>query len=341
MNFSLTALNVLVLVALAIPGYILIKTKVVKPQAIPALSAVLLYVNQPFLTIHSFNQIAYSVHFLENLGYAFVFSFFVQSLMFGIMWLVFKKKFELPILQLNGAKRNHKSSFLQTNADSFRENAQESRKGATYRVLNLACTFGNVGFLGFPIVKALLPLAPEAIAYAAVFTVTMNMLCWTVGVAVLTGDRKHISLKKALFNPPTAALIVALPIFFTGVQMPTAISSGISFLGEMTTPLSMLILGMRFATSPLKELFTNRKTWLSSIVKNIVFPLVAFAVLYFLPIDNTIKVTLYILSAMPSAAIVLSISELYKSDTVTAANAVLQSSLLCVLTVPVLMLLTF
>ncbi|MDD4839587.1 MAG: AEC family transporter [Clostridia bacterium] len=339
MEFSLTAINVLMFIALAIPGYIIMKVKLVKPSAIAYFAAVLLYVNQPFLSLYSFLKVEYSPQLLANLGVAFLVSLISQCVMFFVVWFILHKRYSLPNPCLSGKKWADKNSFLQTNADCYRNGGLRDRKGAALRVLTLSCTFGNVGFLGVPILYALLPLAPEAIAYSAVYIVSMNLLCWTVGAAVLTGDKKYISLKKALLNPPTATLIVALPLFFMGIKLPDIAMKGISFLAEMTTPMCMLILGMRFATAPMKQLFENRGVWMASLTKIIIFPLAVFGVLYFLPIDHILKVTMFILAAMPSASVTLNLSEIYKADTNTAANAVLLSTLLCALTVPVLLLL--
>ena len=207
-------------------------------------------------------------------------------------------------------------------------------------MLTTCSVFGNVGFLGIPVVKALLPSYPEAITYTAVFIVAMNLLCWTVGAYIITGDKKYVSLKRAILNPPTLTLVVALPLFFTGVKLPDAAMKGIGLLADMTTPMCMLILGMRFGAAPLKELFTHGYVYISALTKIVVLPLVMFTVCYFLPIDRTLKITLFILSAMPCASVNLNLSEIFNGNKKVAANTILLSTLFCVVTIPVLMLMT-
>jgi len=327
MDFSLTITNVLVFIALAIPGYILIKTKIVKPSAISFFAAVLLYANQPFLTLLSFLEVQYSPSLLINLGIAFVVSLAIQFVVFLVIWLFLRKKYK--------SRQKNDAGFLQTDFDGDRKDIKKD----ALRVLTLSCTFGNIGFLGVPLLRALMPLAPEAITYSAVYIVTMNLLSWTVGVAALTGDRRYISVKKAVLNPPTVTLFVALPLFFSGVHLPEAAMRGIAFLGDMTTPMCMLILGMRFATAPFVQIFKDWRVWLASLVKLAIVPLAVLGVLHLLPLDRTLKLTIYILSAMPTAASTLNLSEVFRADANTAANAVLLSTLLCVLTVPALLLL--
>ena len=94
MEFSTTAISVLLLVAMALPGFILIKCKLIKPSGIPYFAAVLLYVCQPFLCLRSFLQVNYTTELLKNLGIVFLISLLGQALLFGLMWLIFYKKFD-------------------------------------------------------------------------------------------------------------------------------------------------------------------------------------------------------------------------------------------------------
>ena len=91
MDFGLTAVNVLLLVVMAIPGYILIKAKVVKQDAIKYFAKVLLYVNQPFLTLNSFLSTAYTPSILKNLGIAVALSFGVQLFLIAVLVLFYFK----------------------------------------------------------------------------------------------------------------------------------------------------------------------------------------------------------------------------------------------------------
>lgn len=332
MNFEVTAVNVLLLVAMAIPGYILIKVKAVKQTAIAPFAKVLLYVNQPFLTLNSFLRVSYQPSLLKNLGISVAFSFGAQLVLLLILCLIYRRWY-------NKKMPKKTEGFLQTNVDSFRAVPEaQVMKGKAMRVLTTCSVFGNVGFLGIPILNVLLPEMHEAVAYAAVFIVAMNFLCWTVGAYVLTGDRKYISVKKAFLNPPTITLVVALPLFFLNVQLPEPAMNLVNLLAQMTTPLCMIILGMRFASAPLKELFIHPGVYVASLTKILIFPLLTYAAVYFLPIDYSVKVTLFILSAMPSASVNLNLSEIYGGDSKTAANTILLSTLLCVVTIPLLLL---
>ena len=344
MDFKTTAINVLLLVAMAIPGFLLMKAKVVKPKGIAYFSAVLLYVSQPFLSLRSFLKVGYDLTLLKNLGIVFAFSMLAQLLIFVTLWLILRKWFDKPeetqMLIDNGFLYGNSL----TNEPELLDRIRFTKRGRAYRAMILTSTFGNVGFFGVPVLEFMFPDYPEAIAYSAVFIVSMNLMCWTIGSYVLTGDKKYVKFKKAILNPQTLILFLALPLFFGGVTMnslPDALQKVINLFADMTAPLCMLILGMRFALAPVVELFTDWKYYVSTLVKNLLFPMLSIAVL--LPfavyklLDPMVYVTLVVLSGMPSASINLNLAELYGADQKTAANTILLSTFFCILTIPIAM----
>lgn len=344
MDFSTTALNVLLLVAMAIPGFILVKAKLIKPSAIQYFAAVLLYVSQPFLSLRSFLSVEYSVDLVKNLGIVFGVSFAVQGVVFLLLCLVLRKWFDKPAVTAQLVADGYIDAPSPKRADTFelRCNIDFTNRGRALRVMAMASVFGNVGFFGVPLLQILFPSYPQAIAYSAVYIVSMNLMCWTFGAYVLTGDRRYISLKKALLNPQMIVLVVALPMFFCGVSMgslPSTVTKIIDFLADMTAPLCMLILGMRFAVAPIRDLFTDWKVYFASVFKNLVFPLIVYLVLLPFKMDAVLRISLVLLSAMPVASITLNLAELFHSDRKTAANTILLSTLLCILTIPLILML--
>jgi predicted permease len=342
MSFSTTAVTVLLLISMAVPGYILVKIKMVKPKAIAYFSAVLLYVSQPFLSLRSFLDAAYTKELAINLGIVFVVSLAAQAIVFLVLWLILRKKFDDLEITTNLKNEGYLTGESISNDVALNKQIACTRRGRAYRIMVLACAFGNVGFFGVPVLQFLFPEHPEAIAYSAVYIVSMNLMCWTVGSYVLTGDKKHIKLRRAFFNPQMLTLYISLPLFFAGVtsaDLPDTVMKVMGYLADMTAPLSMLILGMRFAVAPLKEMFVDWRVYVSTAVKNLVFPLLVYLVLLPFQIDATLRATLIVLSAMPCATINLNLAELYDADQKAAANTILFSTLVCILTIPLIMLL--
>lgn len=351
-GFSTTAISVLLLVAMAIPGFIIVKAKIIKPAAISAFAAVLLYISQPFLSFRSFLQVEYSNELALNLLIVFAASLVFQGVLFLILWLIFRTKFDDVIetekFKADGYFNGASETFI--NYKDMPDDVKKSARGRAYRVMVLTSTFGNVGFFGVPILQVIFTdstIAATAIAYSAVYIVSMNLMFWTVGAYTLTGDRKYISIKKAILNPQMITVIIALPFFFTGVTMGdiTAspvpqIANVINYLADMTAPLCMIILGMRFALAPIKDLFTDWRTYVSTVIKLMVFPIVVWAILLPIPIDHLMKVVLIILSSMPSASFNLNLSEIFNADQKSAANAILLSTIFSILTIPAIVALT-
>ncbi len=305
MNFGTVAINVAITLAFAVPGFIFIKTKFLKPDSIPALSKVLLYFCQPCLSIYSFQQVVYTRELFINMLIFAALSFAFQLAAIFVLRLIYHKK----------------------------------SAEAKYRIASVAPVLGNVGFFGIPLLEALLPDHPEAVAYAATFIIALNVTSWTLGAFIITGDKSFIRPKKILLNPPVLTLFISLPLFFTKTVLPPVLMNFVTIPAKFTTALCMIILGMRFATADLKKMFTEPTVYISTAIKLVIFPLIAFLITHWMPIDYVMKVTIFILCSCPSATVILALSEINDSGgQIYAANTILMTTIFCSVTIPLLML---
>lgn len=292
------------LVALCLPGFFLTKANVLKEEHIKGFAVFLLYVCSPALSIYSFQQSECNREILINIGILLLVTTFMQVLIMGIGFLI-----NIKTYKIDGASR----------------------------VATVASAFGNVGFFGVPILQALLPDHPEAMVYSAVMSVMMNLIGWTLGMFMMSGDRKHVSVKNFLINPTTLCLLIALPLFFTNTSLPKPVMNFVEFFSKMSTPTAMTVLGMRLAFVKFRDLMDYRQV-VAIFLKLIALPLITFGIMYALPVDETLKISTYILSCMPPAAITLNFAELSNTSPKTAANIVVVGSLLVAITLPVLLL---
>lgn len=292
------------LVALCLPGFFLTKANVLKEEHIKGFAVFLLYVCSPALSIYSFQQAECNMEILINIGILLLVTTFMQVLIMGIGFLI-----NIKTYKIDGASR----------------------------VATVAAAFGNVGFFGVPILQALLPDHPEAMVYSAVMSVMMNLIGWTLGMFMMSGDRKHVSVKNFLINPTTLCLLIALPLFFTNTSLPKPVMNFVEFFSKMSTPTAMTVLGMRLAFVKFRDLMDYRQV-VAIFLKLIALPLITFGIMYALPVDETLKSSTYILSCMPPAAITLNFAELSNTSPKTAANIVVVGSLLVAITLPVLLL---
>jgi predicted permease len=305
MNFFITLSAVAIMLLYALPGFLLVKAKAVPASGIPYFSKLLLFVCQPCLTFNSLVKMPFSRESVINLLICFVLTLGFQGVLMLLYFLLFKKK----------------------------------RGDIKWRIVNLAAIFSNCGYLGVPLLEELLPEHPEVAAYSCIFALTMHMIGWSAGLYILSLDKKFISPKKILINPATLALLVALPFFIFDLSLPSGLSEMIAVLAKTSTPLCMIIMGMRLAKANLKDIFANKLHYLAVLLNQIVFPLFAFAIMFFLPIDQALKATIVILSACPVASMVQNYAELLGKGQDTAANTVLLGTLLSVFSVPLICLL--
>ncbi len=303
-SFIITLTAVAIMLFYAIPGFIFVKSGSVKAEAIPAFAKLLMYVCQPCLTIYSFSRTDYSTKLLKEMLFLFLISIVLQILMLAFFWIIFRQKSE----------------------------------DVKYRVCILATTFGNCAFMGVPLLEAIMPEQPESVVMSTAYFVGMSLLGWTVGSALITKDRKYISIKKALFNPAILALLIAVPLFVTNTRLPSQLNDMITLLGKMTTPLCMLVMGMRLATVKLKALFFGKLQYFSVFIKQIIMPLLALLLIHFLPVDAYLKKTFFILCATPVASVVLNFAEMLGEGQDTAANVVLLGTAFSIITIPMMML---
>ncbi|MCR4661246.1 MAG: AEC family transporter [Clostridia bacterium] len=308
--FTTTLISVAVMLAYAIPGFILVKVKSISQTSISAFAKVLMYICQPFLTIYAFNNVLISNIEIDNrilfgnLGIVLGISFGVMLIFITVFYLTFKKRYE----------------------------------DVRFRVATVAVAFGNCTFMGIPILEALFPNNPEVSIYSTVFFISMSLIGWTIASALISGDKKYIKIKNVLLNPAVLALVVALPLYLCNVKITGQINNMITILGKMTTPLCMLIVGMRFGAIKIKTMFTDPIQYLAIFIKLLVIPLFAILVVYFLNIDVVIKMAIVIMFATPGAAVILTFAEMLNNGQQTAVNIVVLSTMLSVVTLPTICL---
>lgn len=313
-NFLITFTAVAKMLAFAAPAFLLMKFKKFNENSIQALVTMLLYIGQPCLTVYSFQEatvmvqngtVAKDVMLMRGL-WAFLLSFVLQAVMMAISYLALRKK----------------------------------QEEARYRIFVIAATFSNSGFFGVPILKAVLGEAhPEVVMVSALFSLVMNMMCWTVVSTVITRDPKYISLKKIFINPNTIAGIIAITLMCLDFVFPTQVEEMITLLGNFSTPLCMFILGMRLALVKPRELFCDWRQYIVVLCKNVACPALALVALLFAPIDGYIKQALFIIVCCPAANMVLSFAEMLGKGQKTAANLLLLSTIASLVTLPLMCML--
>lgn len=202
---------------------------------------------------------------------------------------------------------------------------------------DFGAAFSNAGFMGFPLVAAV--QGSEAIFYAAGFVALLNALQWTYGQSLISGDPGYRSPKAILKNPLMLSLLLGILIFCFEIPMPAIASDLLAALSALNAPLAMVILGVYLAQTDPKTLFNDPHLYVVAAARLVLIPLLTILVLKLLPAEYAaIATTLVIVAAAPIGSNVAVYAQKLGRDYAYAVRGVCLSTLLSVITMPLLML---
>lgn len=211
----------------------------------------------------------------------------------------------------------------------YRRQREETRAS-----LRFGTMFGNVGFMGIPLITSI--LGDEAMIFCVMSLVIFSVANWTYGVAVMG---ETISPRRAILNPGVIGMVIAMSLFLLEIRLPAPVLSAINYIGDLNTPLAMIVIGGQMAGADLLLTFKERRLYLSTALKLLAMPLVVLAVLLPFRLNPMILLTVVILAGCPTAGATSMFAQMYGKDTSTAARMVTLSTLLSILTLPVIALL--
>lgn len=200
----------------------------------------------------------------------------------------------------------------------------------------LMLNYSNLGFMGLPIIASL--YGEESVFYAAIFMMVFNIHIFTAGVMTLQGSIDSIwNLIRKLCTPGIFSAILAFLIVICQISVPHMIGNVINSLGSITTPLAMIVIGSQLAQVELIEILCSYKLFLMSFFKLLVYPAVVYILLSFI-IGAGIEVRIAtILVGLPVAGNVTMLSSEYGGDVALAAQGTCISTILSILTIPVML----
>ena len=242
--FTIMLKNVLVFLLLTLPGLVLIKTKLLKKEQSGALSVVLLYVGLPFLILNNTLNVEFNVELLKVILIA-------AAVGIGFMLLFFFGTYVLT---------------------------KKEKDTKTQGMMRFCMIFPNSGFLGIPLVAAIFPDRPLVMTALIIVNIITNTMMYTFGVYLITGDKKNMSVKKAAFNPVLIAFVIGLVLNLLNVQTYVPeISSYAGHLGNIVTPISMIILGTKLGEVSFRSLCLSWRNYYVAFIKLIAVPVIVTA----------------------------------------------------------------
>ncbi len=302
MDFSAFLSVVVTLFALMVIGFLLGKLNIMDEVASKRFSKLILTVAQPCLIVASLLKMEYSE---ENLGLGFL-SFAVGFAVHLFMVLI---------------------AFLLTRG--FKSLDEQ-------KLSEFSMVFGNIGFLGLPILDSL--FGDKGVFMGAFFVASFNVLIWTLGIAILAKGRSDIkvTVKKVFLNYGTVPCAIGLILFVLNSELPSFFTSTVNYLGNLCTPISTLIIGGLLSRSSLKKTFLSLKTYYTCFSKLIIMPLIICVIMKLIGIDAMWIMVVVTVAAMPSATTVSMMAETYDISPEYSARAVGLSSILSIITMPLI-----
>lgn len=201
------------------------------------------------------------------------------------------------------------------------------------KVLMYGSMFSNAGNAGLPIISPV--FGPTGVFYASMYLIPPRILQWTVGLGFFVRPEKGGWVKNVLCNPMVVVIYIGVILMATGYQIPGVLGTAIGNLGGMTSPLVMILIGATLTRMNWRMLLDKTVLFLS-MFRLIVFPLLFAVILKLVHADETIMNISVILLAMPVASNTAVMAERYGGDYAFASACVSVSTLLSVVTVPVI-----
>ncbi len=198
--------------------------------------------------------------------------------------------------------------------------------------------FGNTIFLGYPLLDAI--WGPQAVFYAAFFSIANDLTAWTVGVLILSRSKNGKLDFRRLFNPTTLSYVIGALMFAFSLRLPGILHETATTIGSTTTVLSMLFLGATLASVRLRELIAGLSSVTIVLIKMILVPLGAFFAIRWLipalqlPVDALIAAVVALELAMPCQSVFAILAQECGGDTEYAATTICLTTAASLLTLP-------
>ena len=210
-------------------------------------------------------------------------------------------------------------------------------KDKTNKIYSLMIVFGNVGFMGYPLLQAM--YGPKAVLVASIFNLYYGILMYTYGVMVVSGQKFSAKSLKLIINPGIIAGIIELIIYFSKLRVPSFVGETISMLSGLTAPLSMMVIGATFVGLSLKALVKDYRIMAFTVIRLIILPVLMFPAFKLFFTDPLLLGTCLVMVAVPVGSMNVMMAQQYNGDVETSSKGVAITTLLSVATMPLLFML--
>ena len=282
-------------------GIVMAKTKILKHEGRASFINLLLDITLPCMILNSFN-VDIGIDELISAGKIMI----ISSVLTLIAWLLSKV---------------------------FWRNEPPNRRA----VLEFSTLFSNAGNAGMPIVASV--FGAEGVFYASFYLLPVRILIWTVGLSLFVDERDtRKKLLLLLKTPSVDVVFIGIALMFLPFKLPGVVSVAVKNIGDMTGPLSMMIIGAALGESDIRSAFEADAFKLTAL-RLAILPIIYMILLRLAGVETLLWQVAIVLTAMPAAANTEIIAEMYGKDYHFAARCVVVSTIISLFSVPLLTLL--
>jgi predicted permease len=207
-------------------------------------------------------------------------------------------------------------------------------------VVGFALMFGNVGFMGYPVVASI--FGHEAVFYAAVLNVVNTFAVFTIGTVLVTGSSEVEGSrfqKKVLYSTPMLAAYLTMAIVALEIDnIPAFVSQPLTMLGNITVPAALLIIGSSMSQLSLRTMLGNRTVYLTTLFRLVLLPVAVYYLTSLLGFSDFVVNINTLVIAMPVATYGTILCLKYGRDTTVITEVTFITTLLSMLTIPLLVM---
>lgn len=298
-NLKTIALQVFILYLIAGVGFVTDKTGIFKQSDGKRLIDLLFNVILPIAIIHTFMTMKYTNEHVKGIFVASLCAFATH--IFGMLLSKF----------------------------TFRKRSLKERG-----VYHYATVLSNAAFLALPLAKSV--IGEEGIFYCSVYVAVFNIIAFTWGISEISGREAKINLKKLIFNPGSISVIIGLPLFFLQLKIPYFIEYPMEIIGNCNSPLAMIVFGTFLANSNFKNLFIKKELYFVSLLRLVIIPLCMLGLFRLCGVRGDLLTAMIISSSAPTATNTAMYAAKYDNDTALGSELAAQSSVLSVVTMPLI-----
>ncbi|MDR7856778.1 AEC family transporter [Tissierella sp.] len=279
------------------------KKKIITSEMNKGLTDILIQIALPFMIVTSF-IFTYDNNIKTNVINTFYYSLIAYIVMAASSYLLL-----LPV-------KNHKKT-----------------------ILHFGNVFTNTGYVGFPILNSI--YGTEGVIYGSIFNMFFVIFVWTYGLILFKGnfEKKELKteIKKVLLNPSIIAVFIGIIIMIFDIQLPGAISSSMKSIGNITGPLSMIIIGSILSNVKIRKHLRDWTIYYGITTKLIIIPIIIYFISLLVGDTSKAVNTVIIMTAMPASAMTSIFAESFDKEKEFAAFLVSATTLLSLITIPLLL----